>query len=168
MGKIVPTIDIKRMETVHPTVFYYLRSSNWSEVRKAILEEDGNGDFDKKYMRTLYKMYQILSAKTPKHCPYPKGFLESFGRNLYICRWKREKDGRLIEYEDCEEDTYLWNYSWSITLGTPLRDSTNRQPFMMYPPRTNAYFAAMRLLAMTENKDEMENYGLSDGPLHLL
>lgn len=38
---------------------------------------------------------------------------------------------------------------------------------MMYPPRTNAYFAAMSLLAMTNNKDEMENYGLSDDPLSI-
>ena len=100
MGKIVPTIDIKRMETVHPTVFYYLRSSNWTEVRKAILEDDENGAHDKEYLRRLYKMYKILCAKTPKHCPYPNGYLESSENYLYICRWKREKDGRLIEYED--------------------------------------------------------------------
>ena len=167
MGKIVPTIDIKRMETVHPTVFYYLRSSNWTEVRKAILEDDENGAHDKEYLRRLYKMYKILCAKTPKHCPYPNGYLESSENYLYICRWKREKDGRLIEYEDGEEDAYIWKYSWSITLGTPLKDATNRQPFMMYPPRTNAYFAAMSLLAMTANKDEMENYGLSDDPLSI-
>ena len=167
MGKIVPTIDIKRMETVHPTVFYYLRSSNWTEVRKAILEDDENGAHDKEYLRRLYKMYKILCAKTPKHCPYPNGYLESSENYLYICRWKREKDGRLIEYEDGEEDAYFWNYSWSITLGTPLKDAANRLPFMMYPPRTNAYFAAMSLLAMTANKDEMENYGLSDDPLSI-
>lgn len=167
MGKIVPTIDIKRMETVHPTVFYYLRSSNWTEVRKAILEDDENGAHDKEYLRRLYKMYKILCAKTPKHCPYPNGYLESSENYLYICRWKREKDGRLIEYEDGEEDAYIWKYSWSITLGTPLKDATNRQPFMMYPPRSNAYFAAMSLLAMTKNKDEMENYGLSDDPLSI-
>lgn len=166
MGKIVPTTDIKRMETVHPTVFYYLRSSKWAEVRKAILEDGENGAHDKEYLRRLYKMYKILCAKIPKHCPYPNGYLESSENYLYICRWKREKDGRLIEYEDCEEDTYIWNYSWSITLGTPLRDSANRQPFMMYPPRTNAYIAAMSLLAMTENKDEMENYRLDDDPLN--
>lgn len=167
MGKIVPTIDIKRMLTVHPTVFYYLRSSNWTEVRKAILEDDENGVFDKEYLRKLYKMYKILCAKTPKHCPYPNGYLESSENYLYICRWKREKDGRLIEYEDGEEDAYFWNYSWSITLGTPLKDAANRLPFMMYPPRTNACFAAMSLLAMTANKDEMENYGLSDDPLSI-
>ena len=167
MGKIVPTIDIKRMETVHPTVFYYLRSSNWTEVRKAILEDDENGAHDKEYLRRLYKMYKILCAKTPKHCPYPNGYLESSENYLYICRWKREKDGRLIEYEDGEEDAYFWNYSWSITLGTPLKDAANRLPFMMYPPRTNACFAAMSLLAMTANKDEMENYGLSDDPLSI-
>ena len=167
MGKIVPTIDIKRMETVHPTVFYYLRSSNWTEVRKAILEDDENGAHDKEYLRRLYKMYKILCAKTPKHCPYPNGYLESSENYLYICRWKHEKDGRLIEYEDGEEDAYFWNYSWSITLGTPLKDAANRLPFMMYPPRTNAYFAAMSLLAMTANKDEMENYGLSDDPLSI-
>ena len=167
MGKIVPTIDIKRMETVHPTVFYYLLSSNWTEVRKAILEDDENGAHDKEYLRRLYKMYKILCAKTPKHCPYPNGYLESSENYLYICRWKREKDGRLIEYEDGEEDAYFWNYSWSITLGTPLKDAANRLPFMMYPPRTNAYFAAMSLLAMTANKDEMENYGLSDDPLSI-
>lgn len=167
MGKIVPTIDIKRMETVHPTVFYYLRSSNWTEVRKAILEDDENGAHDKEYLRRLYKMYKILCAKTPKHCPYPNGYLESSENYLYICRWKREKDGRLIEYEDGEEDAYFWNYSWSITLGTPLKDAANRLPFMMYPPRTNACFAAMSLLAMTKNKDEMENYGLSDDPLSI-
>lgn len=167
MGKIVPTIDIKRMETVHPTVFYYLRSSKWAEVRKVILEDGENGGHDKEYLRRLYNMYKILCAKIPKHCPYPNGYLESMEEYLYICRWKREKDGRLIEYEDCEEDTYIWNYSWSITLGTPLKDAANRQPFMMYPPRTNAYFAAMSLLAMTENKDEMENYGLSDDPLSI-
>ena len=63
--------------------------------------------------------------------------------------------------------SYFWNYSWSITLGTPLKDAANRLPFMMYPPRTNAYFAAMSLLAMTANKDEMENYGLSDDPLSI-
>lgn len=39
MGKIVPTIDIKRMETVHPTVFYYLRSSKWVAIRNVILKE---------------------------------------------------------------------------------------------------------------------------------
>mgnify|MGYP000920684116 CR=1 FL=1 len=167
MGKMVPIIDIKRMETIHPTVFYYLRSSNWTEVRKAILEDDENGAHDKEYLRRLYKMYKILCAKTPKHCPYPNGYLESLEECLYICRWKREKDGRLIEYEDCEEETYIWNYSWSITLGTPLKDAANRQLFMMYPSRTNAYFAAMSLLAMTENKDEMENYGLSDDPLSI-
>lgn len=167
MGKIVPTIDIKRMETVHPTVFYYLLSSNWTEVRKAILEDDENGAHDKEYLRRLYKMYKILCAKTPKHCPYPNGYLESSENYLYICRWKREKDGRLIEYEDGEEDAYFWNYSWSITLGTPLKDAANRLPFMMYPPRTNACFAAMSLLAMTANKDEMENYGLSDDPLSI-
>ena len=167
MGKIVPTIDIKRMETVHPTVFYYLRSSNWTEVRKAILEDDENGAHDKEYLRRLYKMYKILCAKTPKHCPYPNGYLESSENYLYICRWKREKDGRLVEYEDGEEDAYFWNYSWSITLGTPLKDAANRLPFMMYPPRTNAYFAAMSLLAMTANKDEMENYGLSDDSLSI-
>lgn len=167
MGKMVPIIDIKRMETVHPTVFYYLRSSNWTEVRKAILEDDENGAHDKEYLRRLYKMYKILCAKTPKHCPYPNGYLESLENYLYICRWKHKKDGRLIEYEDCKEETYIWNYSWSITLGTPLKDAANRQPFMMYPPRTNAYFAAMSLLAMTANKDEMENYGLSDDPLSI-
>ena len=167
MGKMVPIIDIKRMETVHPTVFYYLRSSNWTEVRKAILEDDENGAHDKEYLRRLYKMYKILCAKTPKHCPYPNGYLESLENYLYICRWKREKDGRLIEYEGHEEDAYIWKYSWSITLGTPLKDAANRQPFMMYPPRTNAYFAAMSLLAMTANKDEMENYGLSDDPLSI-
>ena len=166
MGKIVPTIDIKRMEIVYPTIYYYLRSSRWSEIRKAILEEDENESFDKKYLSILYKMYQILLKKKPKHCPYPKGFLESLGDYFYICRWKREKDGRLIEYEDGEEDTYIWNYSWSITLGTSLRDAANRQPFMMYPSRTNAYFAAMSLLAMTENKDEMGNYRLDDDPLN--
>ena len=167
MGKMVPIIDIKRMETVHPTVFYYLRSSNWTEVRKAILEDDENGAHDKEYLRRLYKMYKSLCAKTPKHCPYPNGYLESSENYLYICRWKREKDGRLIEYEGHEEDAYIWKYSWSITLGTPLKDAANRQPFMMYPPRTNAYFAAMSLLAMTANKDEMENYGLSDDPLSI-
>lgn len=167
MGKMVPIIDIKRMETVHPTVFYYLRSSNWTEVRKAILEDDENGAHDNEYLRRLYKMYKILCAKTPKHCPYPNGYLESLENYLYICRWKHKKDGRLIEYEDCKEETYIWNYSWSITLGTPLKDAANRQPFMMYPPRTNAYFAAMSLLAMTANKDEMENYGLSDDPLSI-
>lgn len=167
MGKMVPIIDIKRMETVHPTVFYYLRSSNWTEVRKAILEDDENGAHDNEYLRRLYKMYKILCAKTPKHCPYPNGYLESLENYLYICRWKHKKDGRLIEYEDCKEETYIWNYSWSITLGTPLKDAANRQPFMMYPPRTNAYFAAMSLLAMTANKDEMENYGLSDAPLSI-
>ena len=166
MGKIVPTIDIKRMETVHPTVFYYLRSSKWAAIRNVILKEN-NGVFDKEYFRKLYKMYKILCAKTPKHCPYPNGYLESSENYLYICRWKREKDGRLIEYEDGEEDAYFWNYSWSITLGTPLKDAANRLPFMMYPPRTNAYFAAMSLLAMTANKDEMENYGLSDDPLSI-
>ena len=167
MGKIVPTIDIKRMETVHPTVSYYLRSSKWAAIRNVILKEIKNGVFDKEYFRKLYKMYKILCAKTPKHCPYPNGYLESSENYLYICRWKREKDGRLIEYEDGEEDAYFWNYSWSITLGTPLKDAANRQPFMMYPPRTNAYFAAMSLLAMTANKDEMENYGLSDDPLSI-
>lgn len=167
MGKMVPIIDIKRMETVHPTVFYYLRSSNWTEVRKAILEDDENGAHDNEYLRRLYKMYKILCAKTPKHCPYPNGYLESLENYLYICRWKHKKDGRLIEYEDGEEDAYFWNYSWSITLGTPLKDAANRQPFMMYPPRTNACFAAMSLLAMTANKDEMENYGLSDDPLSI-
>lgn len=110
----------------------------------------------------------MLTEKAPEPCPYPNGYLESSEEYLYICRWKREKDRRLIEYVDCEEEAYIWNYSWSITLGTPLKDAANRQPFMMYPPRTNAYFAAMSLLAMTENKDEMENYGLSDDPLHLL
>ena len=167
MGIIVPTIDIKRMETVHPTVFYYLRSSKWVAIRNVILKEKKNGVFDKEYLRKLYKMYKILCAKTPKHCPYPNGYLESSENYLYICRWKREKDGRLIEYEDGEEDAYFWNYSWSITLGTPLKDAANRLPFMMYPPRTNAYFAAMSLLAMTANKDEMENYGLSDDPLSI-
>ena len=167
MGKIVPTIDIKRMETVHPTVFYYLRSSKWVAIRNVILKEKKNGVFDKEYLRKLYKMYKILCAKTPKHCPYPNGYLESSENYLYICRWKREKDGRLIEYEDGEEDAYFWNYSWSITLGTPLKDAANRLPFMMYPPRTNACFAAMSLLAMTANKDEMENYGLSDDPLSI-
>lgn len=39
---------------------------------------------------------------------------------------------------------------------------------MMYPTRSNAYYAAMSLLAMTENKDEMENYGLDDDPLSIL
>lgn len=167
MGKIVPTIDIKRMETVHPTVFYYLRSSKWVAIRNVILKEKKNGVFDKEYLRKLYKMYKILCAKTPKHCPYPNGYLEFSENYLYICRWKREKDGRLIEYEDGEEDAYFWNYSWSITLGTPLKDAANRLPFMMYPPRTNAYFAAMSLLAMTANKNEMENYGLSDDPLSI-
>ena len=167
MGKMVSIIDIKRMETVHPTVFYYLRSSKWVAIRNVILKEKKNGVFDKEYLRKLYKMYKILCAKTPKHCPYPNGYLESSENYLYICRWKREKDGRLIEYEDGEEDAYFWNYSWSITLGTPLKDAANRLPFMMYPPRTNAYFAAMSLLAMTANKDEMENYGLSDDPLSI-
>lgn len=167
MGKIVPTIDIKRMETVHPTVFYYLRSNNWTEVRKAILVEEEDRAFNKEYFRRLYKMYKILCTKIPIHCPYPNSYLESLEDYLYICRWKREKNGRLIEYEDCEEETYIWNYSWSITLGTPLKDAANRQPFMMYPSRTNAYFAAMSLLAMTENKDEMENYGLSDATLSI-
>ena len=166
MGKIVPTIDIKRMETVHPTVFYYLRSSKWAAIRNVILKEN-NGVFDKEYFRKLYKMYKILCAKTPKHCPYPKGYLECGGEYLHICHWEREKDGRLIEYEDSEEDAYFWKYAWSITLGPPLKDADNHQPFMMYPPRTNAYFAAMSLLAMTNNKDEMENYGLSDDPLSI-
>ena len=81
---------------------------------------------------------------------------------------QREKDGGLIEYEDCEENTYIWNYSWSITLGTSLRDAANRQPSMMYTSCANAYFAAMSLLAMTENKDEMGNYRLDDDSLNNL
>ena len=105
------------METVHPTVFYYLRSSKWAAIRNVILKEN-NGVFDKEYFRKLYKMYKILCAKTPKHCPYPKGYLECGGEYLHICHWEREKDGRLIEYEDSEENAYIWKYSWSITLGT--------------------------------------------------
>ena len=32
-------------------------------------------------------------------------------------------DKVIDEYEDSEEDAYIWKYSWSITLGTPLKDA---------------------------------------------
>lgn len=111
MGQIVSSININDVETLLPTIYYYLKSSKWADIRRIILEEKDNEEFDKEYMSKLYKMYRILSEKTPDPCPYLNGFLESWGEYLYVCRWERKADGQVFQYEDCEEDTYIWNYS---------------------------------------------------------
>lgn len=74
MGKIVPTIDIKRMETVHPTVFYYLRSSKWVAIRNVILKEKW------KFYNILATRYCTLQDNILHYLLFFKHFIETMGR----------------------------------------------------------------------------------------
>lgn len=92
----------------------------------------------------------------------PEGiFLEADSSFVYPCRrWKDERGIYSEGWIDGENFYLTMDNPWSVVLGTPIRDASNRLPFMRLPQRRNAYFAAMCLINLIENKKEMKRHGL--------
>ena len=58
-----------------------------------------------------------------------------------------------LQLETSEEEFYLYERPWSMILGTPVKAWDNRLPFMMLPQHPNAYYAAMCLYNMNNEKE---------------
>jgi tetratricopeptide (TPR) repeat protein len=158
MGHIIGPFYPKEQHDIYPTVGYYIRNSKWKHIRGYIKSEYPKAT--EEYFDTAKKAYELLLKETS--LPSPEGlFLEADSCFVYPCRrWKDERGVYTEGWIDGENFYLTMDNPWDVVLGTPIRDARNRMPFMRLPQRRNAYFAAMCLINLIENKEEMKRHGL--------
>lgn len=158
MGRITEPFKLDSQYDLYPTMSFYIRSSTWKAIRRQLIVECPGADSD--YFETARKAYEQILKEKPQKAP--EGiFLEVDGSFVYPCKGWKDQNGVYKEsYTDGEDFYVTTDNPWEVSLGTPLRDSDNRQPFMMKTPRKNAYYAAMCLINLMENDKEMERHGL--------
>ncbi len=146
-------------EPLLPTLLFYIKNSTWKDVLACLQNENEETKLSSSFM-VLHRVYVLLKAtRRVIPCPYQNGFMWVSGTWVVIAhKFKPKRTEQILECETFEEEFYLYERPWSMILGTAVKARDNRLPFMMLPQHPKAYYAAMCLYNMVNNKTERKKY----------